>query len=195
MRTALTIVGFILPLAASAAEPPSTYAGVAAVVAATERGEMTADEALALVEAAPPETPLLGAALGRLHVLKSHDTPFLMLRFLEIRKGFAALNAYVEGHRGDPLPRVWRGASAVETNHVLWSAADARRDLEDACELCRGDPSLPDYTSHSKLLLGIMSKNEGDLEQALRLWAEAFAADPTGLYGREAAKFLELFTG
>jgi hypothetical protein len=183
------------PLAAAGAEPPSTYAEVAALVAAAESGDVTAADGLALVEASSPDTPLAGAAIGRLHVLKSHETPFLMLKFLEIRNGFAALNSYVDGHRGDPLPRVWRGASAVETNFVLWSAADARRDLEAACELCRDDPSLPDYAPRSKLLLGIIAKNEGDLEQALRLWAEAFAADPTGPSGRDAATFLELFTG
>ncbi len=195
MRIALAIASLTIPFAAAAAEPPSTYAGVAAVVAAVERGDATADEALALVEAAPPDTPLAAAALGRLHILKAHETPFLMLKFLETRKGFAALNAYIAAHRGDPLPRVWRGASAVETNFVLWSAANARRDLEAACELCRGDPSLPDYTAHSKLLLGTIAKDEGDLARALRLWAEAFAADPTGPYGRKAAAFLELFTG
>jgi hypothetical protein len=195
MRIAPAIAFLTLPLVASAAEPPSTYAGVAAVVAAAERGGMTVDEAQALIEAAPPETPLAAAALGRLHILKSHETPFVMLRFLEARKGFAALNAYIAEHRGDPLPRVWRGASAVETNFVLWSVADARRDLEAACELCRGDPSLPDCTAHSKLLLGTIAKDEGDLERALRLWAEAFAADPTGPYGRKAATFLKLFTG
>jgi hypothetical protein len=40
-----------------------------------------------------------------------------------------------------------------------------------------------------------MAKDSGDLEEALRLWAEAFAADPTGPAGQEAAKLLALFTG
>ncbi|MEE8639139.1 MAG: hypothetical protein V3T41_01890 [bacterium] len=194
MRTVFTIASLALPLVASAAEPPSTYAEVAAIVALAEAGEMTADEALALVSAAP-DAPLAGAALGRLHVLKSHRTAFSGLRFLEMEKGFIALNSYLKGHRGDPLPHVWRGASAFETDFVLWSVASAREDLRFACELCRDDPSLPDQTPGCKLILGLMAKNEGDLETALRLWAEAFAADPVGPYGKEAAALLELFTG
>jgi hypothetical protein len=194
MRKLLVIASFVTPLAASAAEPPSTYAEVAAVVALAEAGEVAVDEALELVSAAP-DAPLAGAALGRLCVLKGHEMAFTASRFLEIRKGFGALNLYIDSHRGDPLPHAWRGASAYETRFVLWSAADAREDLRLACDLCRGDSSLPDQTPRCKLILGLMAKNEGDLETALRLWAEAFAADPIGPYGKEAAALLELFTG
>lgn len=181
-------------LGASAAEPPSTYAEVAAVVAAAERGEMPAADALALVTAAPG-APLAGAALGRLRVLNSHVTPFGMLKFLEMQRGFEALKSYVNNHREDPLPRVWRAASAVETNYALWSLADTRQDLVTASNLYRRDPALPDQKARCKLLLGLVAKDDGELEEALRLWAEAFAADPTGAAGKEAAKFLELFTG
>ncbi len=194
MRTSLAIAFWALPLAASAAEPPSTYAEVAALVALAEAGEVAVDEALALVSASP-DAPLADAAQGRLRVLKSHRTAFVGLKFLEMERGFVALNSYVEKHRGDPLPHVWRGASAFETDFVLWSAASAREDLRFALDLYRDDPSLPDETPRCKLILGVMAKNEGDLETALRLWAEAFAADPVGPYGNEAAAFLELFTG
>lgn len=194
MSKLLVIASLALPLVGSAAEPPSTYAEVAAIVALAEAGEMTADEASALVSAAP-DAPLAGAALGRLHVLESHRTAFAGLRFLEMRKGFAALNSYVQRHREDPLPHVWRGASAFETGFVFRSVASAREDLRLACDLYRGDSSLPDQTPRCKLLLGLMAKNEGDLDEALRLWAEAFAADPVGPYGKEAAAFLDLFTG
>ncbi len=194
MRTLFAIASLVLPLAASAAEPPSTYVEVAALVGLAEAGEMAVDEALALVSAAP-DTPLAGAALGRLRVLKSHRTAFVGLRFLEMEKGFIALNSYVGDHRGDPLPHVWRGASAFETDFVLWGAASAREDLRFAIDLYLDDPSLPDQTPRCKLILGVMAKNEGDLETALRLWAEAFAADPIGPYGKEAGAFLELFTG
>jgi hypothetical protein len=194
MRFAIATASLILPLGASAAEPPSTYAEVAAAVDAAERGEMTAPEALALVSAAP-EAPLAGAARGRLLVLKSRDTPFIMLKFLEMQRGFDALNLYVESHREDPLPRVWRAASAVETNYVLWSVADTRKDLLSAYDFCLRDPALPDQTARCKLLLGLVAKDSGELEQALKLWADAFAADPTGAAGKKAAKLLELFTG
>ncbi|HUV87536.1 MAG TPA: hypothetical protein VMX79_10550 [bacterium] len=194
MSKPLVIASFVIPLAASAAEPPSTYAEVAAVVALAEAGETAVDEALELVSAAP-DAPLAGAALGRLRVLKSHEMAFTASRFLEMRKGFAALNSYVQRHQEDPLPHVWRGASAFETGFVLWSAASAREDLRLACDLYRGDSSLPDQTPRCKLILGLVAKNEGDLDEALRLWAEAFAADPTGPYGKEAAAFIELFTG
>jgi len=194
MRLAAVTAALTLPLGASAAGPPSTYAEVAAVVDAAERGEMPAAEALALVTAAP-DAPLAGAALGRLRVLNSHDTPFVMLKFLEMQKGFDALNLYVNNHREDPLPRVWRAASAVETKYALWSVADTRQDLLSAYDFCRCDPALPDQTARCKLLLGLVAKDSGELEQALRLWAEAFAADPTGAAGKKAAKLLELFTG
>lgn len=194
MRKLLATTSLLIPLAAPAAEPPSTYAEVAAVVALAEAGEMPGDEALTLVSAAP-DAPLAGAALGRLYVLKSHRTAFAGLRFLEMEKGFVALNSYINSHRGDPLPHVWRGTSAFETDFVLWSAASAREDLRLAVDLYRDDPSLPDQTPRCKLILGLIAKNEGDLETALRLWAGAFAADPTGPYGKEAAALLELFTG
>lgn len=194
MRTSLAIAFWALPLVASAAGPPSTYAEVAALVALAEAGDVAVDEALALVSAAA-DAPLADAALGRLRVLKSHRTAFVGLKFLEMEKGFVALNSYVEGHRGDPLPHVWRGASAFETDFVLWGEASAREDLRFAVGLYRDDPSLPDETPRCKLILGVMAKNEGDLETALRLWAEAFAADPVGPYGKEAGAFLQLFTG
>lgn len=191
----LTAIFLLTPsLAAAAAEPPSTYAEVAALVSAAERGEAAPAEAFALVSAAP-DAPLAGAALGRLHVLKSDETPFILLKFLEMQRGFVALNRYIKKHREDPLPRVWRAASAVETDYVLWSVSDTRKDLEAASRYCRGDPSLPDQTPRCKLLLGKVAKDLGDLEEALRLWGEAYAADPTGPTGKEAARLLELFTG
>jgi len=183
-----------LSLAAAAAEPPSTYAEVAALVSAAERGETAPAEAFALVSAAP-DAPLAAAALGRLNVLKSDERPFILLKFLEMQRGFVALNKYVKHHREDPLPRVWRAASAVETDYALWSVSKTREDLEAACRFCRGDPSLPDQTARCKLLLGNVAKDTGDLEQALRLWGEAYAADPTGPTGKKAARLLELFTG
>jgi hypothetical protein len=194
MKKLLTITFLLNPLAASAAEPPSTYAEVAAVVELAEAREMPLSEALALISAAP-DAPLAGAALGRLRVLNGRRKAFVGLRFLELEKGFVALNSYINSHRGDPLPHVWRGVSAYETGFVLWSAASAREDLRLAIGLYRDDPYLPDRTPRCKLVLGLIAKNEGDLETALRLWAEAFAADPTGPYGKEAAAFLELFTG
>jgi tetratricopeptide (TPR) repeat protein len=194
MRKLLAATAWLLPLAASAAEPPSTYAEVAAVVELAEAGETPVDEALALVSAAP-DAPLAGAALGRLRVLNGRQKAFVGLRFLEMEKGFVALNSYINSHRGDPLPHVWRAVSAYETRFALWSAASAREDLRLAIDLYRDDPSLPDQTPRCKIILGLIAKNEGDLETALRLWAEAFAADPTGRYGKEAAALLELFTG
>jgi len=194
MRFGVVIASLTFPLGASAAEPPSTYGEVAAVVDAAERGEMTVAAALALVSAAP-DAPLAGAALGRLHVLKSREAPFIMLEFLEIQKGFGGLNLYIKDHREDPLPRVWRAASAVETNYALWSLADTRADLVSAYDFCLRDTSLPDQTARCKLLLGFVAKDSGELEQALRLWADAFAADPAGPAGKKAAQLLALFTG
>ena len=194
MRSATLLVALTLPLAAAAAEPPATYDDVASLVARAEAGELPADEAFAFVSAAP-EAPLAGAALGRLYVLRSKDASFTMLKYMDIYRGFTALNGYIQHHRGDPLPRVWRAASAVETKYVLWSLSRTREDLAAAGDFCRDDPSLPDQAPRGKLLLGIMAKDAGDLPEALRLWAEAFAADPTGSAGKEAAKLLALFTG
>jgi tetratricopeptide (TPR) repeat protein len=194
MKRFPAIALLLIPLAAAAAEPPSTYAEMAALVERAEAGETPVDEALALVSAAP-DVPLAGAALGRLRVLNGRRQAFVGLRFLEMEKGFLALNSYIDSHGGDPLPHVWRGTSAFETNFVLWSVAAAREDLRSAIDLYRDDPSLPDQTPRCKLVLGLIAKNEGDLETALELWAEAFAADPTGRYGKEAAAYLELFTG
>ncbi|NIT36220.1 MAG: hypothetical protein GTN49_06935 [candidate division Zixibacteria bacterium] len=194
MRPAIVIALVIPSLAAAAAEPPSTYAEVAALVSAAERGETAPAEAFALVSAAP-DAPLAGAALGRLHVLKSGEKPFILLKFLEMHRGFVALNKYVKKHREDPLPRVWRAASAVETDYVLWSVSNTREDLEAAWRFCERDRSLPDQTARCKLLLGKVAKDTGDLDEAMRLWGEAYAADPTGPTGKEVAKLLELFTG
>jgi hypothetical protein len=182
-----------LPFAAAAAGPPTTYADVAAVVTRAERGETSADEAFALVSAAP-DAPLAGAARGRLYILRGKEAPFSALMYFDVYRGFTAMNEYIQNHREDPLPRVWRAASAVETGYVLWSLSLTREDLAVAVDLCRADPALPDETARCRLLLGIMAKDGGDLDEALRLWAEAFAADPTGPVGKEAARLLELFT-
>jgi len=194
MRRAALLAGLTLPLAAAAASPPATYAEVASLVARAEAGELPAAEALALVEGAP-EAPLAGAALGRLYVLRSGGASFSMLKYMDIYRGFSALNEYIGDHAEDPLPRVWRAASAVETKYVLWSISRTRADLAAAAEFCRADPSLPDQTPRCNLLRGTMAKDSGDLEEALRLWAEAFASDPTGPAGKEAARLLSLFTG
>jgi len=194
MRSATLLVALTLPFAAAAAEPPATYDDVASLVARAEAGELPANEAFALVSAAP-EAPLAGAALGRLYVLRGKDASFTMLKYMDTYRGFTALNGYIRNHRGDPLPRVWRAASAVETKYVLWSLSRTREDLAAAGDFCRDDPSLPDQAPRCKLLLGIMAKDAGDLPEALRLWAETFAADPTGSAGKEAAKLLALFTG
>jgi len=194
MRSAILFLALTLPLAAAAAPPPSTYEEVAALVARAEAAALPADEALTLV-AASPDAPLAGAALGRLYVLRSGHASLTMLKYMDVYRGFSALNEYIGTHREDPLPRVWRAASAVETKYVLWSISRTREDLAAAAEFCRGDPALPDQRPRCKLLLGIMAKDSGDLEEALRLWAEAFAADPTGPAGKEAARLLALFTG
>jgi tetratricopeptide (TPR) repeat protein len=182
----------MLPLVAGAAV--STYAEVAALVAAVEEGEVALDDAAAQIEAAP-DAPLAGAALGRLYILRTREAPFSLVKYANMYRGFRALNDYIAAHGEDPLPRVWRAASAVETNYVLWSMSRTRDDLRAAGDLCRADPDLPNQTPRCKLLLGTMAKDEGDLEQALRLWAEAFEADPNGRTGREAARLLDLFTG
>jgi hypothetical protein len=194
MRHTVIFLTLTLPLAAAAAAPPATYEAVASLVARAEAAELSADEALALVAAAP-EAPLAGAALGRLYILRSGHASLSILKYMDIYRGFTALNGYIADHREDPLPRVWRAASAVETKYVMWSISRTRDDIAAAAEYCRADPALPDLTPRCKLLLGTMAKDDGDLEEALRLWAEAFAADPTGPAGKEAAKLLALFTG
>ena len=196
MRYAVLILTLTLPFAdaTAAASPPATYGEVAALVARAEAAEIPADEALELVSAAP-EAPLAGAAMGRLYILRSGQASLSMLKYMDIYRGFTALNGYIADHREDPLPRVWRAASAVETKYVMWSISRTRDDIAAAAEFCRADPALPDLTPRCKLLLGTMAKDDGDLDEALRLWAEAFAADPTGPAGKEAAKLLELFTG
>jgi hypothetical protein len=194
MRHTVIFLTLTLPLAAAAAAPPATYEAVASLVARAEAAELSADVALALVAAAP-EAPLAGAALGRLYILRSGHASLSILKYMDIYRGFTALNGYIADHREDPLPRVWRAASAVETKYVMWSISRTRDDIAAAAEYCRADPALPDLTPRCKLLLGTMAKDDGDLEEALRLWAEAFAADPTGPAGKEAAKLLALFTG
>jgi hypothetical protein len=196
MRYAFLFFALTLPFAgtAHAASPPATYGEVAALVARVEVGEVPAAEALDLVAAAP-DAPLAGAALGRLYILRSGHASTAVLKYMDIYRGFTALNGYIADHQEDPLPRVWRAASAVETKYVLWSISRTRGDLAAAAEFCGDDPALPDQRPRCKLLLGIMAKDSGDLAEALRLWAEAFAADPTGPAGKEAARLLALFTG
>lgn len=194
MRSAILFLTLTLPLAAAAASPPATYGEVAALVTRAEAGEVSADEAFELIAAAP-DAPLAGAALGRLYVLRSGRASTAVVKYMDIYRGFSALNEYIANHREDPLPRVWRAASAVETKYVLWSISRTRGDLSAAAEFCGDDPALPDQRPRCKLLLGIMAKDSGDLDEALRLWAEAFAADPTGPAGAEAARLLALFTG
>jgi hypothetical protein len=194
MKKPWLIPFLVIPGAAAAAEPPATYADVAALVARAEAGTLAAEEAFDLVGAAP-DAPLAGAARGRLYILRSNDASLALLKYWDIYRGFYALHEYIRDHAGDPLPRVWRAASAVETKYILWSLSRTRADLAAASELCRGDPSLPDLTPRCTLLLGTMAKDAGDLPEALRLWAEAFAADPTGPVGKEAARLLALFTG
>lgn len=194
MRYAILFLTLTIPLTAAAASLPATYEEVASLVARAEAAELSADEALALV-AASPEAPLAGAALGRLYILRSGHASLSMLKYMDIYRGFTALNGYIADHLEDPLPRVWRAASAVETKYVMWSISRTRDDIAAAAEYCRADPALPDQAPRCKLLLGTMAKDDGDLEEALRLWAEAFAADPTGPAGKEAARLLALFTG
>lgn len=194
MRHAVIFLTLTLPLAAAAAAPPATYEEVASLVARAEEAELSADEALELVAAAP-EAPLAGAAMGRLYIVRSGHASLSILKYMDIYRGFTALNGYIADHREDPLPRVWRAASAVETKYVMWSISRTRDDLAAAAEFCRYDPALPDQRPRGKLLLGTMAKDEGNLAEALRLWAEAFAADPTGPAGKEAARLLALFTG
>jgi hypothetical protein len=193
MRAAAAALIF-LPMAAPAAETPTTYADVAALVARAEYGDVSAGEAYGLLAAAP-DVPLAGAGLGRLRLLRAQEAPFAMFYYTNVYLGFRALNEYIANHYDDPLPHLWRAASAVETRYVMWGLAEARADLELACLLCEEDPSLPNHEPRARLLLGIMAKDEGDLEQALRLWSQAYAGDPTGPVGREAAKLLDLFTG
>jgi hypothetical protein len=192
MRTKATTLLLLLPFAAGAAV--STYAEVAALVAAAEEGEVAPGDAMAELDASP-DAPLAGAARGRLYILNTRNAPFSLVRYANIYRGFEALNDYISTHDGDPLPRVWRATSAVETDYVLWSMSRTRDDLRAAGEMCQADPDLPNQTPRCKLLLGTMAKDEGDLEEALRLWAEAFEADPSGPAGREAARLLDLFTG
>jgi hypothetical protein len=196
MRYAVLFLTLTLPFAdgAAAASPPAAYGEVAALVARAEAAEISADEALALVAAAP-EAPLAGAALGRLYILRSGHASLSILKYMDIYRGFYALNGYIADHQEDPLPRVWRAASAVETKYVMWSISRTRGDIAAAAEFSSEDPALPDQRPRCKLLLGTMAKDSGDLEEALRLWAEAFAADPTGPAGKEAARLLALFTG
>ncbi|UCH78001.1 MAG: hypothetical protein JSU81_09800 [Candidatus Coatesbacteria bacterium] len=184
----------LLPTATPASETPTTYADVAALVARAEAGDVSAGEAYDLLETAP-DVPLAGAGLGRLRLLRARDAPFAMFYYVNLYLGFQALNDYIADHHDDPLPHLWRAASAVETRYVMWGLAEARADLELTCRLCGEDPYLPNHEPRARLLLGIMAKDEGDLEGALRLWSQAYAGDPTGPVGREAAKLLDLFTG
>ncbi len=195
MRLAPTLILIASTSLAAAGPPPRTYGEVAALVARAEtRDGVTVEEAWARISASP-DTPLAQAALGRLYFLKSRGAAFILLRYLDIYKGHTALNRYIAQHQQDPLPRVWRAAAAVETNYLLWDKAKAAADLDFALAAYRGDPSLPDRTPRCKLLLGVIAKDRGDLSTALRFWREAFAADPLGPAGTEAAKMLTLFTG
>lgn len=193
MRAAAAAL-LLFPAAIGAAEAPTTYADVAALVARAESGDVSPGEAYGLLATAPA-APLADAGLGRLRLLRAVEAPFAVFYYTNIYLGFRALNEYIANHGDDPLPRVWRAASAVETRYVMWSLPQARADLELACRRCEEDAALPNYEPRARLLLGIMAKDEGDLEQALRLWSEAFASDPTGPVGREAARLLALFTG
>jgi hypothetical protein len=184
--------------AAGAETPPAipyTYTQVYELVARAEGGDCEARaEGLAAFKA-EPDGPLAGAAYGRLLVVEGCAQAFVAMRYYDYWRGFRALNEYIGGHAGDPTPRVWRAASAVDTNYVFWSAAKAEADLEFALKAFTADADLPGDPARCKLLLGMLAKDQGDLKGALTWWREAFAADPAGPAGKEAARYLELFTG
>ncbi len=189
-RTVLTVV-----FAGAATASAVTYDEVVALVARAEAGDRAArDEGLKILKE-DPSAPLAEAARGRLLVLRAEDAKFVMLYFLDLQRGVLALYRYVAARPDDPLPRVWRAASAVETNYVLWSAANTRADLKAAAAAYAADGREPDESIRCKLLMGYVAKDGGDLKTALGFWREAFAADPTGPVGAEAAKLLALFTG
>jgi len=182
---------------AAAAAPPGgyTYTGVMNLVARAEAGDCDARAEGLAAFGRDAENPLAGAAWGRLVVLSGCDQPFVAMKYWDYWRGFRALNGYIANHGEDPTPRVWRAAAAVDTNYALWKMSDARADLEFALAAYDEDPDLPGDAARCKTLLGVIAKDEGDLAAALTWWRAAFAEDPAGPAGREAARWLALFTG
>lgn len=175
--------------------PPQAPAEVAALVAAAEAGD---EEALRWglgYFKSHAEAPLGGAALGRLYVLEGRRARFQLLAVIPQWRGFRALGAYITAHADEPLPRLWRAASAVETNYMFHNAAKAREDLAAALAVYEEADAPAGELARCYLLLGTVAKDEGKLDEALGYWSRAFAADPTGPAGREAARLLALFTG
>jgi len=190
------IVGWAVAAALTASAWPVTAEEAAALVAAAEGGDARALAEGITCLRAQEDAPLAGAALGRLYILQSRGARFQLLAFLGQYRGFRALGKYVARHPDEPLPRVWRAASAVETNYVFHNAARARADTTAALALYEADAAAPlAARARCYLLLGVIAKDEGLLDDALAWWSRAFAADPTGPAGTEAARLLALFTG
>jgi len=200
MRGAAVTGALLLPVAVIAAEKPATapsytYTQVYELVTKAEGGDSAAKTAGLGSLREAPDVPLAGAAWGRLMVVGGCGKAFVAIRYWDYWRGFVALNAYIAAHPSDPIPRVWRAASAVDTNYVFWKPAAARADVAFALQSMTEDPDLPGEPARCKLLMGIIAKDNGDLEAAMAWWQEAFAADPAGPAGREAARYLDLFTG
>lgn len=190
----LVLAGLGVGGLAAAAAPP-TYMEVRALVARAEAGDCAA-RAEALANWKDDRTaPLVRAAWGRLMIVRSCEQPLIAMRYLDQYRGFVALNEYIAGHGDDPQARVWRAASAVETDYVLWSMERAQADVTIALAAYKQDPDLPNESARCRFLLGMMAKDEGDLPSALRHWREVYESDPLSPAGKEAARMLALFTG
>jgi len=197
MKPNCLLTWFIIsaPLASLAAAPTLSYDEVAALVAQAESGDATAVRRALTTLEAHADAPLADAAKGRLLILRSQYQPFVLMSYLDLYYGMKALNAYIVRDAVDPLPRVWRAASAPMSNYVLWNRDKTRRDLEFALAAHQEGTREPNLTARCKLLLGLLAKDSGDLELALYYWREAVNLDPEGAAGREASQLLALFTG
>jgi len=194
-----TLLLSVCVAAAAAAPAPAasapTYDEVLAVVARAEAGDHAARKGGIALLRENPSAPLAGAALGRLLVLQSQRLPIQVLGYLDLQRGFIVLTQYINAHPQEPWPRLWRGASALETGYSFWSAERARADLETALPALQAEPAAQADVPRCLLLLGIVSKDVGDLDAAFMYWRQAAAADPDGPAGAEAAKLIMLFTG
>lgn len=182
-------------VSAAGANSSLSYDDVAALVENAAKGDgNVVREALATL-ANHPDAPLALAARGRLLTLRSQYQPFVLMSYLDQYHGMKALNDYIARDGDDPLPRVWRAASAPASNYVLWTRNKTRQDLEFALAAYQNGARRPDLTARCKLLLGLLAKDSGDLELALFYWRETVRLDPEGAAGREAAALIALFTG
>ncbi len=192
MRKIPLIIAITLVPAAGAAL--QTDEEIITLVEKAEKG-YGLDEAIELLENSAGVPRLTEAALGRLWVIKSGRTAFLLTAIIREQRGLGILGDYVVVHPDDPYALLWRGRSAIETNYLLADPATAKADLERAVEILGTDRPDPARRAVCYLELGYLALDFGDVARARTYWELAIITAPDIPAAEEAGEMLELTKG